>query len=394
MMPGVDKQASAGSEIVSEAELDAAMFEMDDDASGMISFKEFFRWWRVKQDREMEAKHCWTITDVSNVDLEQLDSPRGRSGAIRSTQGDSAVAEVGTSGKHAGTTQPSTNRRKARRASVVAMAAEELEKEHVAWAQSSAVKTDEAREAKRAVTRQKRERRRAKWKQRRARCARRLNCMLCATSDRKNAVQKRRKEGGQHTDGRMECRKLFNQIDSDGSGLLDLDEIAKLAALLGVKLTPEQQEAAMQEMDGDGSGEVDFDEFWQWWVASGGANDTKTKKHETTVLGQASVKWAKQTHLQVSATQQQKRSRDLKNVANRRGMTVEDMKKISAGQKEVHSSSVWLKTDQKSGMTMWGRKTAGPVGSLGNWETAIETRSKQWQTMSLWMRESDHDFVE
>lgn len=390
MMSGVENQASADVGAVSEAELDAAMFEMDDDASGGISFKEFYRWWRVKQEREMEAKSCWTITDVENVDLEQLDSSSGRSGATRTKKADSVVAEVGTAATHASSTQPAP-KQKVRRASVVAMAAEELAEEQIAWAQSSAGKTDEPREAKRP--RGKRILARGKWKERSARCAGRLDCMLCATSDRK-ALKKRKKEGRQHTDARTECRKLFDEVDSDGSGLLDLDEVEKLAGLLGVKLTPEQQQAAMQEMDGDGSGEVDFEEFWQWWVASGGANDTKAKKHTATVLGQASVKWAKQTHLQVSATQQQKRSKDPKNLANRRGMTVEDMKKISAGQKEVHSSSVWLKTDQKSGMTMWGRKTAGPVGSLGNWETAIETRPQQWQTMSLWMRESDHDFVE
>ena len=92
--------------------------------------------------------------------------------------------------------------------------------------------------------------------------------------------------------------------------------------------------------------------------------------------------------------QQHKRNKELKRLASRPGMSVDAMKKVSAGQKEVHSSSVWLKSDKKSGVTMWGRKSSGPAGTLGNWETAIETRPQQWRTMSLWMHESDHAFVE
>lgn len=115
---------------------------------------------------------------------------------------------------------------------------------------------------------------------------------------------------------------------------------------------------------------------------------------EDTTLGKQSRAWAEKSHIKVAAHAQQKRGNSLKVLANRPGMSVADMKKSSGGKKQVHSSSVWLKDDTGSGVTMWGRKTAGPAGTLGTWETALETRPQQWQTMSLWLHESDHDFVE
>lgn len=406
-------QTSAGNDTVSAAELDAAMFEMDDDASGTISFNEFYRWWQRKQEREMDAKNCWALTDVEKVDVDKLEdtglgydhaeqsptaslspSPRDRSGPIFKEEAEIAMAELGISGQPTTGTRPKKKGRKARRMSVVEMAEAELAQDDAAWTVSSAVasgKSDEARLAKVAVKQEKRQARNQRW-------IRSLNCVLCAKSDRKKAIQNRKKNAKKeesHIDkARTECRKVFDHVDSDGSGLLDIDEVPKLAAALGVQLTPEQHHEALLEMDHDASGEVDFEEFWQWWVKTGGVDETPVTKHEDTVLGKASVKWAQGMHLHSSTVQQQKRSKELKNLASRRGMSVEDMKKVNAGQNKVHSSSVWLKKDAKSGLTMWGRKSSGPVGTLGNWETAIETRPQQWQTMSLWMHESDHDFVE
>ena len=161
-----------------------------------------------------------------------------------------------------------------------------------------------------------------------------------------------------------------------------------------MQLTPQQQQEAVKEMDADGSGEVDFQEFWQWWVKTGGVDERAQQKHEDTVVGKASVKWAQDMNLRFATVQHQQRQKELKNLASRRGMSAEDMNSVNAGHSKVHTSSVWLKKDEKTGLTMWGRKASGPVGTLGNWETAIETRPQKWQTMSLWMHESDHDFVE
>ena len=60
-------------------------------------------------------------------------------------------------------------------------------------------------------------------------------------------------------------RKLFAEIDEDGSGMLDRDEVYALAENLGATLSTAELDAAMAEMDADGSGEVDFEEFAEWW---------------------------------------------------------------------------------------------------------------------------------
>jgi Ca2+-binding EF-hand superfamily protein len=62
-----------------------------------------------------------------------------------------------------------------------------------------------------------------------------------------------------------ELRQLFGQIDEDGSGFLDREEVATLSERLGAPLTKVKLDAAMADMDEDGSGEVDFEEFTEWW---------------------------------------------------------------------------------------------------------------------------------
>ena len=61
-----------------------------------------------------------------------------------------------------------------------------------------------------------------------------------------------------------ELRTVFLEIDTDGSGLLDRDEVAVLAQRLGQELTDKQLDRAMAKMDTDGSGEIDFEEFKDW----------------------------------------------------------------------------------------------------------------------------------
>lgn len=59
-------------------------------------------------------------------------------------------------------------------------------------------------------------------------------------------------------------RAMFNEIDTDGNGTLDRDEIDEMAQILGMKFNGAQMDAAWAFMDRDGSGEVDFDEFKKW----------------------------------------------------------------------------------------------------------------------------------
>ena len=53
-----------------------------------------------------------------------------------------------------------------------------------------------------------------------------------------------------------EARKLFGGIDEDGSGLLDQEEMAKLATKMGIQLNPEQLLVVMKDIDADGSGQA------------------------------------------------------------------------------------------------------------------------------------------
>ena len=62
-----------------------------------------------------------------------------------------------------------------------------------------------------------------------------------------------------------ELRTVFLEIDTDGSGVLDRDEVLVLAQRLGHKLTNKQLNNAMSEMDTGGDNEVDFDDFKEWW---------------------------------------------------------------------------------------------------------------------------------
>ena len=65
---------------------------------------------------------------------------------------------------------------------------------------------------------------------------------------------------------REEAEQLFAEVDEDGSGTLDAEEVQQLASRLGLKLDRVAAKEAMDVMDADGGGDVDFEEFWMWWV--------------------------------------------------------------------------------------------------------------------------------
>eukprot|EP01045_Picozoa_sp_COSAG04_P039825 COSAG04_NODE_11349_length_715_cov_0.748377_2_plen_99_part_01 len=60
--------------------------------------------------------------------------------------------------------------------------------------------------------------------------------------------------------------ELCNEIDADGSGSLDMQEVQRLSHRLHMPLTHSELRDAMKQMDADGSGEVDFEEFQAWWA--------------------------------------------------------------------------------------------------------------------------------
>ena len=66
------------------------------------------------------------------------------------------------------------------------------------------------------------------------------------------------------------ARILFREMDADGSGKLDFDEVVQLCERLGQKKTDAEITKALQQMDKDGSMQADADEFVAWWVNYGG----------------------------------------------------------------------------------------------------------------------------
>jgi hypothetical protein len=69
-------------------------------------------------------------------------------------------------------------------------------------------------------------------------------------------------------------RMLFDSMDRDGTGDLDIGEIKQLAEVLfdpdgNRQLTEDEYAIMMENMDEDGSGVVSFVEFSNWWVGLG-----------------------------------------------------------------------------------------------------------------------------
>ena len=112
---------------------------------------------------------------------------------------------------------------------------------------------------------------------------------------------------------RAEAYRHFEDVDEDGSGFLERDEIKRLAHAVGQELGEHELDEAMKEMDADGSGEVDFEEYYAWWQAmkaaqtkaeeeggGGGAGGMLTrlfarKKKETRSKGRSLVSKAMRT---------------------------------------------------------------------------------------------------
>eukprot|EP01052_Picozoa_sp_SAG31_P014893 SAG31_NODE_941_length_10868_cov_9.232241_2_plen_701_part_00 len=62
-----------------------------------------------------------------------------------------------------------------------------------------------------------------------------------------------------------DLKALFDEIDADGGGTLDADEMKELIIGLGQSATDEDVEKLMDEMDEEGDGEVSFEQFRKWW---------------------------------------------------------------------------------------------------------------------------------
>ena len=73
---------------------------------------------------------------------------------------------------------------------------------------------------------------------------------------------------GEDISKKMEMKRLqrvWKQVDSDGSGTLDHDEVRAIFVEMGKTLSNREFLRAMDQIDSDGSGEVDFKEFVAYW---------------------------------------------------------------------------------------------------------------------------------
>lgn len=96
------------------------------------------------------------------------------------------------------------------------------------------------------------------------------------------------KEQALHTAERLagmsrgEIQHIFEDLDADGSGSIDIAELDLLAKYFpGETFTPEVRANLMKEIDTDGNGEIDAEEFYQWMVVnakSDGSADSKGTK--------------------------------------------------------------------------------------------------------------------
>ena len=96
------------------------------------------------------------------------------------------------------------------------------------------------------------------------------------------------KEQALHTAERLagmsrgEIQHIFEDLDADGSGTIDLSELDLLAKYFpGETFNAEIRAKLMKEIDTDGNGEIDAEEFYQWMVVnakSGGSADSKGTK--------------------------------------------------------------------------------------------------------------------
>jgi CRP-like cAMP-binding protein len=94
-------------------------------------------------------------------------------------------------------------------------------------------------------------------------------------------------------DENVELRRVFESVDSDGSGALDREEIRGLSVSMGKPITDRELELVMRTMDTDGGGTVSFEEFAAWWDENDGSFKMATK---STVAMETQMRQMKELH--------------------------------------------------------------------------------------------------
>ena len=62
-----------------------------------------------------------------------------------------------------------------------------------------------------------------------------------------------------------EIREIFDHYDSDGNGVVDAAEFARLCRTLDPQFDDAEIAVGLAIVDSDGNGQIEFEEFTNWW---------------------------------------------------------------------------------------------------------------------------------
>ena len=80
-----------------------------------------------------------------------------------------------------------------------------------------------------------------------------------------------------------ETMDIFSEVDRDGSGFLDIQEVKEMTDRLGHSLSADEVQSIFEAMDADGDGKVTPEEFAKWLSSQETMEGIKTYFHETTL---------------------------------------------------------------------------------------------------------------
>jgi hypothetical protein len=87
-----------------------------------------------------------------------------------------------------------------------------------------------------------------------------------------SVVTSRQGQGGQSSPmdvAKAAAKAVFDKLDVDDSGELDLGEFTQLCCYVGLELTPTQASALFKKVDLDESDLISFEEFYKWYTDMG-----------------------------------------------------------------------------------------------------------------------------
>jgi len=73
---------------------------------------------------------------------------------------------------------------------------------------------------------------------------------------------------------------MFDNLDVDGSGFLDISEFKAVAEGMGRSVDEERLKAVLNSMDKDGDSLISFDETCQWWENKSSSNSRHPSKEK------------------------------------------------------------------------------------------------------------------